>query len=89
MLWYYRDKDSKEIDVVIEQDGVLHPIEIKKSVKPESKIISSFSVLDKGSIPRGSGAIICMRSELSAVSSDNFIVPVRMILTGIISLSVP
>ncbi|MCQ2465595.1 MAG: ATP-binding protein [Oscillospiraceae bacterium] len=79
LLWYYRDRDSKEIDMVIEQDGELHPIEIKKSVKPESKIITSFGVLDKGSVPRGKGAIICMRPELSAVDSDNYIVPVWMI----------
>lgn len=79
LLWYYRDKDSKEIDMVIEQDGVLHPIEIKKSINPESKMITSFAVLDKGSVPRGKGAIVCMRSELSAVNSDNYIVPIWMI----------
>lgn len=79
LLWYYRDKDSKEIDMVIEQDGVLHPIEIKKSINPESKIITSFAVLDKGSVPRGKGAIVCMRPELSAVNSDNYIVPIWMI----------
>ena len=79
LLWYYRDKDSKEIDMVIEQDGVLHPIEIKKSINPESKMITSFTVLDKGYVPRGKGAIVCMRPELSAVNSDNYIVPIWMI----------
>lgn len=78
LLWYYRDKDSKEIDMVIEQDGLLHPIEIKKSVNPEGKMIASFSVLDKGAVPRGKGAIICMRSELSAVNSENYIIPAWM-----------
>lgn len=79
LLWYYRDKDSKEIDMVIEQDGVLHPIEIKKNVTPESKMITSFTVLDKGSVPRGKGAIVCMRQDLSAVNSENYIVPIWMI----------
>lgn len=79
LLWYYRDKDSKEIDMVIEQDGVLHPIEIKKSVNPESKMIASFAVLDKGSVPRGKGAVVCMRQDLSAVNSENYIVPIWMI----------
>ena len=65
--------------MVIEQDGELHPIEIKKSVNPESKMISSFAVLDKGSVPRGKGAIVCMRPELSAVNSENYIVPIWMI----------
>ena len=79
LMWYYRDKDSNEIDMVMESDGELHPIEIKRSVNPPSEIISAFSVLDKGSVPRGKGAIICMRSELSAVNSDNLIVLVWMI----------
>ena len=79
LLWYYRDRDSKEIDMVIEQDGVLHPIEIKKSINPESKMITSFTVLDKGSVRRGKGAIVCMRPELSAINSDNYIIPIWMI----------
>ena len=79
LLWYYRDKDSREIDLVIEQDGVLHPIEIKKSVNTENRMISAFALLDKGSVPRGKGAVLCMRSELSAMDSENFIVPIWMI----------
>lgn len=79
LMWYYRDKDSNEIDMVMESDGELHPIEIKRSVNPPSELISAFSVLDKGSVPRGKGAIICMRPELSAVNSDNLIIPVWMI----------
>lgn len=79
LMWYYRDKDSNEIDMVMESDGELHPIEIKRSVNPPRELISAFSVLDKGSVPRGMGAIICMRPELSAVNADNLIVPVWMI----------
>ena len=78
-MWYYRDKDSNEIDMVMERDGELHPIEIKRSVNPPSELISAFSVLDKGSVPRGKGAIICMRQELSAINADNLIVPAWMI----------
>ncbi len=79
LLWYYRDKDTKEIDMVIEEDGVLHPIEIKKSANPGSEIISSFAALDKGSVPRGKGAIICMRKELLAINKENYIIPIWMI----------
>lgn len=79
LMWYYRDKDSNEIDMVIESDGELHPFEIKRSVNPPSELISAFAVLDKGSVPRGKGAVICMRPELTAVNSENFIVPIWMI----------
>lgn len=79
LLWYYRDKNSNEIDLVIESDGQLHPLEIKRSVNPGSELTGVFSVLDKGSVPRGTGAVICMRPKLSAVSAENFIVPVWML----------
>ncbi len=79
LLWYYRDKNSKEIDLIMESDGRLHPVEIKRSVNPGSELIRTFSVLDKGSVPRGKGAVLCMREELSAVNADNYIIPVWMI----------
>ena len=78
-MWYYRDKDSNEIDMVIECDGVVHPLEIKRSVNPGSELVNAFKILDKGAVPRGKGAVLCMRSELSALDSDNFIIPIWMI----------
>ena len=79
LLWYYRDSNSNEIDMVIESDGMLHPLEIKRSVDPGSELISAFKLLDKASVPRGNGAILCMRPKLSAINSDNYIVPIWMI----------
>ena len=76
---YYRDKDTKEIDLVIESDGELHPLEIKKSTNPGTEIISKFSVLDKGAVRRGTGAILCLRETLSAIDRNNFIIPIWMI----------
>lgn len=79
LLWYYRDKDSNEIDMVIECDGKVHPLEIKRSVNPGSELVNAFKILDKGSVPRGHGAIICMRPDLTAVDAENYIVPIWMI----------
>ncbi|MCC8104122.1 MAG: ATP-binding protein [Clostridiales bacterium] len=79
LLWYYRDKSSNEIDMVMESDGQLHPLEIKRSVNPGSELVGAFSILDKGTVPRGTGAVLCMRPELSAVNSQNYIVPIWMI----------
>ncbi|MCC8046136.1 MAG: ATP-binding protein [Clostridiales bacterium] len=79
LLWYYRDKSSNEIDLVMESDGQLHPLEIKRSVNPGSELVGAFSILDKGSVPRGTGAVLCMRPELSAINSQNYIVPIWMV----------
>ncbi len=79
ILHYYRDKDSNEIDLVIESDGMLHPLEIKKSVNPGTELAGTFKILDKASVRRGAGAILCMRQELSAIDRNTYIVPIWMI----------
>lgn len=79
LLHYYRDKDTNEIDMVIEADGELHPLEIRKSTNPETELASAFNVLDKGSVPRGAGAILCLREEISAIDRNTFILPIWMI----------
>ena len=79
LLWYYRDKSGNEIDMVIESDGQLHPLEINRSVNPGSELAGAFSILDKGSVPCGPGAVLCMRPELSAMNAKNYIVPIWMI----------
>ena len=58
---------------------MLHPIEIKRTASPGTELIKPFKLLDKASVPRGKGAIICMKETLSAVDSDNYIVPIWMI----------
>ena len=78
-MYYYRDKDAKEIDIVLEHDGVLNPIEIKKSSNPGPELTKVFALLDKSSTPRSKGAVICMKPELSAIDRENYIVPVWMI----------
>ena len=57
----------------------IHPIEIKRTASPGTELIRPFKLLDKASVPRGKGAIICMKETLSAVDSDNYIVPIWMI----------
>ena len=79
ILHYYRDKDSNEIDLVMESDGLLHPLEIKKSVNPGIGPAGTFRVLDRASVPRGAGAVLCMREELSAIDRNTFLIPVWMI----------
>ncbi|MCQ2554765.1 MAG: ATP-binding protein [Clostridia bacterium] len=78
-MYYYRDKDAKEIDIVLEHDGILNPIEIKKSSNPGFELTRVLGVLDKGGVPRRSGAIVCMKPSLGAIDRNNYIVPVWMI----------
>jgi predicted AAA+ superfamily ATPase len=78
-LYYYRDKDGKEIDLLIEADGKLSPVEIKKTASPASQLTHVFKTLDRAGIERGNGAVLCMKEELSAFDSQNLIVPIGLI----------
>ena len=73
-LYFYRDKEKREIDLVIEQNGTLYPIEIKKSAKPTKNMIENFSVLDKVS-KVGEGAIICMYDRILDLDEKNKAIP--------------
>lgn len=78
-MWYYRDKNNNEVDLIIESDGILHPMEIKRTANPGSELTRAFKILDNSSVPRGTGAVLCMRQDLSAINSDNYIIPIWMI----------
>ena len=78
-IYYYRDKDTKEIDVILERDGQLSPIEIKKTASPSKQLVRVFSVLDKGIMKRGNGGVLCMYDDLLPLDKDNFIVPIWLI----------
>ncbi len=72
---YYRDHDGREIDLIIERDGRLYPIEIKKTASPPHELTRVFGALDSASVPRGMGAIVCTKQEFSAIDRATAIVP--------------
>ena len=78
-LYYYRDRDAKEIDVIIEGDGKLCPLEIKKTAMPDKRIVKAFGVIDKAPLKIGTGAVLCMAEQLGAFDKNNLIVPIWMI----------
>ena len=78
-LYYYRDKDAREIDLILERAGKLFPIAIKKMASPPRKLTKVFDLIDKSPLNRGTGAVLCMADQLGAFDQDNLIVPVSLI----------
>lgn len=75
-LYFYRDRDAKEIDVILEGDGKLCPLEIKKTATPDKRIIRTFGVIDRSPLQLGTGAVLCMAEQLGAFDRENLIVPI-------------
>lgn len=77
-IYFYRDRDMNEIDLLIQRDGTLYPIEIKKHADPDKKDISAFRVLDR--IPgaeRGPGGVVCMYDHLIVLKGEDKVIPVK------------
>ena len=75
LLYYYRDRDKSEIDVILERDGTLHPLEIKKTATPRLRMVSGFRVLSNAGLPVATGGIICSAVEAGALDGKTLIIP--------------
>ena len=78
-LTFYRDTNQKEIDLIVDTDGSLHPIEIKRSAAPERKLVKAFDVLKKASQPVKNGGIVCMTEKVFPVDDKNYLIPCNII----------
>ena len=90
-VYYYRDKDQKEIDLLLYRDGAVCPIEIKKAASPGRDAVKNFSVLSPLCAPErfgamrelkveiGTGSVICMARDLLPIDDKNWYVPAWMI----------
>ena len=79
-LYFYRDKDMNEIDLLIEENGILHPLEMKKHADPQKKDIETFGLLDKiPNVKRGPGGVICLYDKLITLRGDDKIIPVNFL----------
>lgn len=78
-LTYYRDSNAKEIGVFVEENGVIHPLEIKKTANPDRHEVKKYELLDRAKLERGSGGIICMCEEAVPIDSKNCFIPCNLI----------
>jgi len=79
-LYFYRDKEQHEIDLVIEKDGVLYPVEIKKNSRPTIDMAKHFSVLSKIQGKQvGTGCILCQCDRMSYLSENVLALPIEYI----------
>ena len=79
-LYYYRDKDKNEIDLLVEDGGALHPVEIKTTSDPNKSMVNAFRCIEN--IPGktiGQGSVICLAKEALPLNPDVWTLPVNMI----------
>ena len=62
-LYHYRDKDGREIDLVIAHDGRLHSIEVKKAATVHPDDVAAFRLLERRGAKPGFGAVISLSAD--------------------------
>lgn len=78
-LYFYRDSNQKEIDLLIINNNTVYPVEIKKSSNPGISAIKSFNVVDKFNMNNGNGIVLCLCREINALDNNNYLVPIEYI----------
>ena len=73
--YFYRDKEQREIDLLLEQDNTLYPVEFKKTASPNLSMTKHFKVLANLDKPVGHGAIVCLRESDIPLSTDVDVIP--------------
>lgn len=75
-LYFYRDRDGKEIDLLISFNNTLYPFEIKKSANPGKEMLKNFDILDKTKKEIGNGGVICLYPEIIPLDEKNKSIPI-------------
>nr|VFJ53156.1 MAG: hypothetical protein BECKFW1821B_GA0114236_10149 [Candidatus Kentron sp. FW]VFJ55656.1 MAG: hypothetical protein BECKFW1821A_GA0114235_10554 [Candidatus Kentron sp. FW] len=75
-FYYYRDRDQREIDLVIETADRFHPVEFKKTGTPSKTAIKYFPLLERLGKPAGQGTVICFVEKPILLSSEVTAIPV-------------
>jgi uncharacterized protein len=78
-FYYYRDKDQKEIDLLIITDGKVYPIEFKKTSSPSANIVRHFKLLDKFQYSISYGGVVCLIPQSLPLTSSVTSIPAWVI----------
>lgn len=78
-LYYYRDNNGKEIDLLIIYDNTVYPIEIKKNYNPGKQAIKNFDIVNKFGINIGNGGVICLSKDIFPLDKQNNLIPIELL----------
>ena len=78
-LYFYRDKNQKEIDLLVIDNGKVYPVEIKQNGNPGREAIKNFSVVSKFGMEVMNGIVLCLCENIYAIDENNYAVPIEYI----------
>ena len=78
-LYYYRDNNGKEIDLLVIDGDNIYPVEIKKGANPDKDAIKNFNIVKKFEMNSPNGCVICLTKDIHAINENNYMIPIEYI----------
>ena len=78
-IYFYRDKDKREVDIVIEENGKLYPLEIKQKSNPDLNDIKNFSALSQFKKEIAPGGVLCSAPTWLPLGKNDYTIPISYI----------
>ena len=75
-MWFYRDKDKVEIDILLIMGDTAHPVEVKATAAPTRRAIRHFGKLERAGLRRGEGAVTCLVDTMMPLTETDTALPV-------------
>jgi len=78
-IYFYRDKEKREVDIVLEENGTLYPLEVKQKSNPNADDIKNFAALSQFKKEVSPGGVLCLAHDYRPLGERDFTIPVAFI----------
>lgn len=79
-ITHFRNKETDEIDLLIEKNMTIYPIEIKNTSTPKREMFKNFDYLTKNGVKVGNGGIVCLCDKLFKVEDKKYYIPLSSVI---------
>ena len=78
-IYFCKDKDNREVDIVLEENGKLYPLEIKQKTNPGTEDIKNFTMLSRFNKEVAPGGVLCLASSYMPLGKNDYAIPITYI----------
>ena len=81
-ITHFRNKEIQEIDLILEKNNTIYPLEIKKTSTPNRSMLKNFNYLEKANLKIGNGGIICLNDKLLKLDEKLYYIPISSVINN-------
>jgi predicted AAA+ superfamily ATPase len=78
-IYFYRDKDKREVDIILEENGKLYPLEIKQKTNPNVDDTKNFGVLSQFKKEVAPGGVLCLAPTYLPLGKKDYVIPMSYV----------